>query len=356
MSLGLRVSEVVASFGGQRVLHDVALELPAGDIGAVLGPSGSGKTTLLRVVAGLHRPDAGRVEVGGRAVNDGGLLVAPERRQVGLVPQAGALFPHLDVRQNIAFGLRRSSLGRAAPGARQRNARVQELLDLTDLGELAHRMPHQLSGGQQQRVALARALAPRPGLVLLDEPFASLDAALRSELREDVRLVLRGAGATALLVTHDQGEALSFADRLYVMRGGLVLQSGTPHGLYDAPVDTWVGRFLGDAVVVDGTSDGRQATCVLGQVSHTPAPAGAVQLLLRPEQLALSADPGHGLRGRVLGVRYFGHDALVDVEVAGRNGTAPFVVCSRVLSRDVAQVGAEVHVGVQGSVRAYPLG
>lgn len=360
----VRVEAVRGSYGGQDVLCDVDLTLDSGQMGAVLGPSGSGKTTLLRVIAGLHRPTAGTVRVGDDLLSGAGLFVAPEHRRVGLVPQSGALFPHLDVRDNVGFGLRRASLGRSAPGTRERERRVDALLALAGLEGLHHRMPHQLSGGQQQRVALVRALAPAPRVVLLDEPFAALDASLRVELRDDVRRMLTSTGSTALLVTHDQGEALSFAQRLFVMRDGRVLQHGSPRELYQSPVDPWVAGFLGDAIVVAADSDGSVARSPWGPLSHNPCRAGRVELVVRPEQLVL-ADPGDatpgaagaagtaGTAGTVRSVRYLGHDAVVDVELAPQ--AHGLVVRARVDAAHVPQVGCPVLVSVRGPVRAYEL-
>src|SRR4051812_7811614 len=209
----LTVTAVTKSYGATPVLTGVDLHVPEGSFTALLGPSGCGKTTLLRLVAGFDDPDRGTVGVGGRRVAGAGRSVPARRRHIGFVPQEGGLFPHLSVAGNVTFGL---------PRRQRRDAgRVRELLDLVGLDPaLATRAPHQLSGGQQQRVALARALAPQPSLVLLDEPFSSLDASLRDEARRAVAAALRAAGATAVLVTHDQAEALSTADQVAVLRGG----------------------------------------------------------------------------------------------------------------------------------------
>ena len=232
----------------------------------MLGPSGCGKTTLLRLIAGFERVDAGRITVGGRVVSDPSTHLAAERRGVGFVPQEGALFPHLDVRSNIAFGLPRKERG---------GPRVAELIDLLDLGGLEQRLPHELSGGQQQRVALARALAPTPELILLDEPFSSLDAGLRDRLRQEVRDILARAGVTTLFVTHDQAEALSIAETVAVMRDGIVEQAGTPEAIYSRPSSRWVADFLGEVEVVPGeAAAGRvqlRARLVLGRAATSTA-------------------------------------------------------------------------------------
>jgi iron(III) transport system ATP-binding protein len=208
---------------------------------ALLGPSGSGKTTLLRMVAGFETPDAGTITVGGRTVVAPGVWEEPERRRIGMVFQDGALFPHLDVMHNVAFG-------------RPRPGRAEQCLELVGLGHRGSSYPHELSGGERQRVALARALATDPEVVLLDEPFASLDAALRASLREEVMAILREAGASALLVTHDQQEALSLADVVVLMRGGRVQQAGAPEVVYRDPASRWVAEFLGAVDVLEGTA------------------------------------------------------------------------------------------------------
>ena len=218
----LSCTGLAKAFGVVRAVDDFTLELEGGTIAALLGPSGCGKTTALRLIAGLERPDAGTVTVGGRELAGPGTFVAPERRRIGVVFQDYALFPHHDVAGNVAY-----ALGRGADPAR-----VREVLELVGLGEHGARPVHELSGGQQQRVALARALAPTPELILLDEPFSNLDAGLRERLREEVREIIRRAGVTALFVTHDQAEALSIAETVAVMRDGRVEQLGTPEEVY----------------------------------------------------------------------------------------------------------------------------
>ncbi|MEE2034899.1 ABC transporter ATP-binding protein, partial [Rhodococcus chondri] len=225
---GLTVDKVCARYGRNEVVTDVSVAVPRGELLAVLGPSGGGKTTLLRVVAGLHPASAGRVVVDGKPVTD----LPPERRGVGLVPQEGALFPHLNVARNIGYGLVRPSLTARRSRRDERRGRVDELLELVGLSGTGDRKPSQLSGGQQQRVALARALAPRPSVVLLDEPFSALDAGLRSSLRADVRALLREQAVAAVLVTHDQAEALAIADHVAVMLDGRIAQLGTPQEVY----------------------------------------------------------------------------------------------------------------------------
>lgn len=309
----LQVTGVVKAYGpGKPVLDGLDLTVPGGGLAAVLGPSGCGKTTLLRVIAGFLEADAGTVTVAGRLLGGPGVHLPPERRRIGIVPQEGALFPHLSVARNIAFGLR--DLDRAG-----KRARVAEMLDLVGLPGYADRMPHELSGGQQQRVALARALAPQPHLVLLDEPFSALDSALRGAVRAEVRAVLRESGATGLLVTHDQQEALSIADLVAVLRDGRVAQCATPQDLYHRPVDPWLASFVGDAVLVPGTVDRDTASTALGRIALATAPEGLRDglVLLRPEQLRLTEPDDADAEGVVTDVCFYGHDAMITVAVEG---------------------------------------
>ena len=277
---GLEIHALTAGYGPTPVLPELDLRVAEGTLACLVGPSGSGKSTLLRCVAGLHPLRSGTITLAGRRL-DG---LPPERRGIGLVPQDAALFTHLDVDRNIGYGLFRS------PRA-ERRARVAELLELTGLAGLGRRMPHQLSGGQQQRVALARALAPRPSLVLLDEPFSGLDPHLRGELREQLRGILAELGTTAVLVSHDRDEAMSLGQQVVVMRDGRIRQAGTPWELYRRPADPWTGQFVGDAIVLTGISDGSVVRCALGSIGHEPSPTGLtgpVTVLLRPEQVRLS--------------------------------------------------------------------
>ncbi|APT91321.1 hypothetical protein CSPHI_10280 [Corynebacterium sphenisci DSM 44792] len=281
------------------VLTGVELTVPAGGLVAVLGPSGCGKTTLLRVLAGLLPAAAGRIRLGDRVLAEGPRGLPPERRRVGLVPQDAALFPHLDVAGNVGFGL---------PRRARRGPRVGELLDLAGIADLAGRMPAELSGGQAARVALARALAPAPGLVLLDEPYAALDAALRARLRADVAAILAAAGTTAMLVTHDQDEALSMADLVAVLDGGRVLQCAAPEELYARPATRWVAGFVGDCATLPATDlGGGRRGCALGEVrigSVAGAPGATGYVVVRPEQVRLGRG---GVPARVTDLTYVGH-------------------------------------------------
>ncbi|WP_030418570.1 ABC transporter ATP-binding protein [Streptomyces sp. SCSIO 75703] len=344
----LRVRGLSKSYGPEApVLRGVDLTVPGGALAAVLGPSGCGKTTLLRIVAGFLDADAGSVTVGGRTLTAPGVRLPPESRRVGIVPQEGALFPHLSVARNVAFGL-------SGSGRDERRRRTEEMLALVGLAGYGDRMPHELSGGQQQRVALARALAPRPALVLLDEPFNALDSALRTGVRADVRAALRATGATALLVTHDQQEALSTADLVAVVRQGRVAQCDTPQELYRRPADPWVAGFVGDAVLLPGTvrSDGSTASTPVGPVALASQPHGrnTGTVVLRPEQLRLTeASTTGAVRGTVTNVCFNGHDAKVTVAVRGL--TAPVDV--RVAGPVTVVPGQETALRVTGEATLH---
>ena len=343
----LTVTAARKSFGPVPALADVSLSVPAGELAAVLGPSGCGKTTLLRCIAGLERLDAGEIRVAESLVAGARTHVPAHRRRVALVPQEGALFPHLTTAGNVEYGLDRAA---------RRSGRADEVLALVGLDGYQRRMPHELSGGQQQRVALARALAPRPQLILLDEPFSALDASLRASLRQDVRTALRADGATAVLVTHDQAEALSLADHVVVMRDGLVVQDGPPTGVYAAPVDPWVARFVGDAILLPGVvRDGRAhtaagvATLDGGNGDGRTRP---VTVLLRPEQVRLApvqaAEAGKAT-AHVLRHSFHGHDLLTVVRLED----VTELQSRRLNDGPMVSLGTVVGVSIHGPVRAW---
>jgi len=343
----LRVAGVAKAFDSQPVLRGVELAVPAGSFTAILGSSGSGKTTLLRIVAGFERPDDGEVRLGEDVVDDASHRFVPsERRRIGYVPQEGALFPHLSVGRNVAFGL---------PRGPDRRGRVDELLELVGLSGYRRRYPHQLSGGQQQRVALARALAVGPEFVLLDEPFASLDAAMRSSVRADVLAVLRQAGATSILVTHDQDEALSMADQVAVLRDGVIAQLDTPTALYGRPGDVELAQFLGESNVLEGEVHDGTASTALGRLSvaaGTGSPTGGpARVLVRPEQIQLGESPNGGIVATVQTYEYYGHDAVVRVRPDG--GSLPDLVV-RVSGGPPLEPGRRVGLSVLGDVVAWP--
>ncbi len=298
MTDAVRITDVDKSYGRVSAARSLSLAVAPGEVVTVVGPSGCGKSTLLRLVAGLERPDSGRIEIAGRVVSGEGHWQHPEHRRVGLVFQDHALFPHLDVADNVGFGL--EALSRAA-----RRDRVAEVLGIVHLGHLAGRYPHELSGGEQQRVALARALAPRPAVVLLDEPFSSLDESLRARVRAETMQVLRATGTTAILVTHDQTEALSVADRVLVMREGTIEQSGPPPEVFERPRTRFVASFMGDADFLPTRVTDGVATCELGVLDRScDRPDGPADAVLRPHEVSLVPDPDG--EATVVAVEYHG--------------------------------------------------
>lgn len=301
---GLTLDSVSKRFGSCQAVCDATLSVAAGGQLVLLGPSGCGKTTLLRMIAGLEDVDSGVIAIDGEVVARPGLSVPPEKRRVGMVFQDWALFPHLTVAKNVAFGLSRSQV---AAG------RVEEALRLVHLDHLAGRRPHELSAGQAQRVALARAIAPQPRLLLFDEPFSSLDAELRVELRSEVAALMRQVGMTAVFVTHDQEEAFVLGDSVAVMNDGCVVQFGTPAEIYAQPIDPWVARFVGDANLLAATASGPSASTLLGEVPLQESTQGVVQVLARPEHITLS--PGSDTDGRVEAVEFYGHDTSYRVRM-----------------------------------------
>ena len=331
-------------YGDATALADIDLGVRKGSRTAIVGPSGSGKTTLLRIIAGFETQDAGRIVLDGVELADGPKAMPAHRRGIGFVPQDGALFPHLDVAGNIGFGLAKEDAGRAR--------RIGELMALVDLEpRLAQRFPHELSGGQQQRVALARALAREPRLMLLDEPFSALDTGLRAAMRKAVANVLELVGITAILVTHDQAEALSFADQIAVMRQGRLAQVGSPVELYRHPVDSEVAAFLGDMIVLPARIEGVWATCALGRLRLQPSPpAGATRIMIRPEQVRLG-DAGPGLvEATVAALEFSGANSFVELRLYAGSVTKFAVPCS---SAALPTIGDTVSVSVAGTVHAF---
>ncbi len=315
----IRVESLIKRFGPAHALREASLEVARGEWVALLGPSGCGKTTLLRSLAGFERPDAGRVEIDGREMAGPGRWVAPEHRRVGTVFQDYALFPHLDVAGNVGFGLPRG----------ERSARTAELLELVGLPGLGARYPDELSGGQRQRVALARALAPRPEVVLLDEPWNAIDPLMRAAMRDEVARILREADVTALIVTHDREEAFTLADRIAVMRDGEVLQTGRAEELYFQPADRWAAEFVGAANIVSGEVARARLALRLDR--------GAREVLVRPELIGL--EPDDEAPDEVVDRTFLGHDVIYRVRLA--DGTT--LISQRPSSERVA-VGARVRL------------
>lgn len=349
----LRCEQLSASYGQREVLSGVELSVADGTLTAILGASGSGKTTLLRVIMGFVAQTHGTVVVGGDVVAEaGGIHRPPERRSVGYVAQEGALYPHLTVADNVSFGLPRRE--------RKASARTTEVLELVGLSaRYAVRRPHELSGGEQRRVALARALAPRPPLVLLDEPFSGLDAALRAETREAVLRALGAQGTTAVLVTHDQAEALSMGREVGVLMAGRLVQTDAPAVLYRTPADLDVARFVGEAVIVPGRAEAGVVSCRLGELPLSdPEIEGRVETMIRPEQIRIRRTPGVSAHGAgewdvIATVRartYYGPESVVHLRVDGVQ--AP--ISARVLGHDVPGPGERVGLAVVGEVMAYP--
>ncbi|MEE9276927.1 MAG: ABC transporter ATP-binding protein [Dehalococcoidia bacterium] len=337
-ALALECTDLCKAFGPVVAVDGVSLAVASGEILALLGPSGCGKTTALRLIAGFERPDAGTVRIGGREVVGRTSLVPPERRHVGMVFQDYALFPHLTVAGNVRYGLQEQGEPSGGGGSRRRGwarrqwrnrpvlgmgretaERVREALELVALTHLADRHPHELSGGEGQRVALARALAPRPALILLDEPFSNLDTRLRTSVRQEVRDILKRAGAAAVFVTHDQEEAFSLADRVAVMWEGRIAQVGTPQEIYQRPTSRGVAEFVGDADFLPGRAEADGIHTELGviAVAGSSQLSGAVDVMLRPETLRVSsATDRDGDTAEVIDREYYGHDQVITIRLS----------------------------------------
>lgn len=345
----LKLEGVRKSFGGVKALDGLTLRVANGSRTAVVGASGSGKTTLLRVIAGFETPDAGRVMLDGDVLAADGMATPAHQRAIGFVFQDGALFPHLDVAGNIGFGLK-------CQGA-AREHRIGELMEMVALlPGLAKRRAHELSGGQQQRVALARALALKPRLMLLDEPFSALDTGLRAATRKAVGELLGAAGITTILVTHDQAEALSFADQVAVLREGRAAQVGAPDELYWKPADRAVAELLGDCIILPADAAGDKARCALGVLDiEDGRGAGSALIMIRPEQVTVAAGGvAGGTAGEVLGVEFAGHSTLVTVRLAATEASVPVEVTLRAPSGRGICRGAPVRILVNGPVHVLP--
>ncbi|MBA2375319.1 MAG: ABC transporter ATP-binding protein [Actinomycetota bacterium] len=334
----VRISGLGINYGSFAAVRGLDLELGRGKILALLGPSGCGKTTTLRAIAGFEPPSEGEIEIDGEKVVGESVFVPPEKRRVGVVFQDYALFPHLTVERNIAFGLSGDKKGN----------RVSEIISLARLDGLGSRMPHELSGGQQQRVALARALAPEPSVILLDEPFSNLDAALRAEVRRDMKRILIDAGATSIFVTHDQDEALSLADEVAVMLDGRIVQSAPPEELYHSPATKEIASFVGDANFLSGVSENGSARCALGEIPVGTSPSGEVEVMVRPESLRLENDD-HG-EARILDREFYGHDQLVRLALDSKEE-----MIARLGSGHTFDAGDRVSVRITGEAVAFPI-
>jgi iron(III) transport system ATP-binding protein len=328
----LSIQDVSRVFGTEQAVDEMSLSVRDGELLTLLGPSGCGKTTLLRLVAGLERPDAGQIHLDGRLVAGPDEMVPPERRDVGLVFQDFALFPHLTAGENVAFGIDDWP-------AQKRRARVSELLSMVGLEDQRESAPGELSGGQQQRIALARALAPEPDLLLLDEPFSNLDVDLRVRMREEVRRIIKETGVTAVSVTHDQEEALSISDRVAVVNDGTVEQVGTPEAVFQQPTSRFVATFLGHAAFVSGTIHGDEVRTDLDLIARERVHGldraydhATVDILVRPDDLrARPVESDQEADGRVTYRRYLGPSVLYRVTL----GDGQTVECMHNHSDDI---------------------
>ena len=333
----IHLAGVRKAFGSTLVLDALTLNVPDSSITAILGASGSGKSTLLRLIAGFERVDQGAIRIGDVVVDDGNRWVHAQHRGIGYVAQDGALFPHLSVLKNVSFGLDRHGTSRA-----------KDLIEMVGLAGLESRYPHQLSGGQQQRVALARALAIRPRVLLLDEPFSSLDVQLRASVRRDIARILAEAGTTTIMVTHDHDDALSLAAQVVVLDHGRIMGSGSPRELYETPESSTIARRLGEVNLLTAHIRHDRAVCDLGQLPVSPrnASEGRATVAIRPEQIILHGEPGDGYVGALVCDReYYGHDALVMLQIEASGGRT---IAARVAGGRAPSPGRDVWVSVAG--------
>ena len=337
----LELTSISKSFADVQVLDNLFLSVAPGSRTAIVGPSGSRKTTLLRILAGFETPDAGRIVMQGRTLFDEGIFIPAHQRGIGFVPQEGALFPHLNVADNIAWGLDCSR--------QEKRRRVAALMEMVSLdGQLATHWPHEISGGQQQRVALARALAQRPSLMLLDEPFSALDTGLRATTRKATADLLAQAGVAAILVTHDQNEALSFASQVAVMRQGRFTQVGTPFEVYSRPADEATALFLGDALGLPAELQGGRAQCAIGALlTDNDDVTGQGRVKLRPEQLMITPCQNEESAATILDVDFSGHLSTLTLAIAQQTLTL------KTVSRADWVPGLRVHIEGSGKGRVF---
>lgn len=315
METVLNVNNISKSFGNQPVVKNLSLSLDKGTIGCLLGPSGCGKTTILRVIAGFEGIDAGEIRINQSIVSGRHILVPPEQRRIGMVFQDYALFPHLSVKDNVAFGLRNIN-------GKKKEKRIDELLHLVRLVDAAQKFPHEISGGQQQRVALARALAPEPELLLLDEPFSNLDVTLREQLSTEVREILKEQATTALMVTHNQHEAFAVSDEIGVIQDGKLVQWGTGHNLYHRPASNWVADFVGDGVLLPGlVLDDRRVETGLGilegQFKYPCQNGCPADVLIRPEDII--HDDASSFKAKILKKHFRGANIIYTLQLPSKD-------------------------------------
>lgn len=343
----LDVSHLTVNFADRTVIDDLSFNLKEGEIASLLGPSGCGKTTLLRAIAGLLQPREGTIRFGSQLVGVSTVVLPPHKRRTGYVPQQGALFPHLNVAKNIAFGLDKKELS-----TQEINATVSEMLSLIGMSGYENQMPTELSGGQQTRVALARALAVKPKMVLLDEPFSALDAELRNELRSEVVALLRKQGTTAILVTHDREEALVSSDKVVLMRDGKIAQYGTPEEVYESPVSPSVAVSTGDALILKARqSDNGSTRYAISSLESESKNAIASNgyVVIRPEEISVSKNSSLGVAGTLIQLDYYGHDAMLVIKL--ENGSE--IIRARVAGPMDFEVGDIVKVEHRGPIRFF---
>lgn len=339
MGTALQVDTVSKKFGIVEAVKEISLQADEGEFITLLGPSGCGKTTILRLLAGFEKPDAGTIRIGSEIVASSNHFLPAEKRHVGMVFQDYALFPHLNVLDNIAFGLKGDK--------KEKSKRAEEMMDLVGLGNFGMRMPYELSGGQQQRVALARALAPQPDILLLDEPFSNLDAALRTQVRGEVRSILRASGTTTVFVTHDQEEALSLSDRVAVIFNGGLQQMGAPFELYTRPSTRQVASFVGEANFITANAHGSVADTVLGKVRLLTPKEGDIEVLIRPDMLHL-LPTDEGTPATVLWREYYGHNQRVGLKLD--DGTK---LIARADTQIIYTIGQNIRVSVYAPLLAF---
>ena len=330
---------ITKTFDDTQVLHEINLQVGNGQFVTLLGPSGCGKTTTLRIIAGFEQIDSGVIRLKNQIIDDSKQHIPPEKRNIGMVFQDYALFPHLNVEQNIAFGLKGSK--------QDKQKRVQELLELVGLGEFVERMPYELSGGQQQRVALARALAPEPQMILLDEPFSNLDTALRAQVRSEVYSILKKAETTTIFVTHDQQEALSLSDKIAVIFDGRVAQMDTPYQIYNRPTSLEVANFIGDANILPAMAEDNIADTILGKLVLAQPRNGNVNLLIRPEDVRIVTDEA-GVGAQVFWREYYGHTQQLGLQL--EDGTK---LTARTDPNIIYHRGQHIRIEVSVAVMAF---
>ncbi len=351
MHARLDIDKISRAFGGRRVVSDVSLQVDPGQVTCLLGPSGCGKSTTLRIIAGVERPDEGEIRIDGRVIAGPGAFVPPEARGIGLMFQDFALFPHLSVFDNVAFGLSGSRT--------EKRMRVRELLGKVGLARYETSFPHELSGGEQQRVALARALAPRPRIMLMDEPFSGLDNRLRDGIRDETLSILKDEGAAVLLVTHEPEEAMRMADEIALMRGGRIVQRGAPFAVYNAPVDRDAAAFFSDINVIRGEVQAGSAETAFGRFEAPGLADGAgVEIVIRPQHLRIDFDragqgpaptPEHGVwaRAEVARARFIGKESLVELRMSHDSGEYGAMLTATVPGVFLPEPGTALRIAIR---------